>query len=188
MEQILEAKANPDLTFDKLEHIIRRRNYGVLATVSRDGRPHSTGILYAVSARRRPFSLYIVTDRRSKKARNIVQNPNVSFVVPISRRLGSLPPSSVQFQGTAEILPLTDEDAVEAFRPSVVLRRVLRTQLDQKREVSIFIRVRPDPVVFTYGVGMSILRLMKHVEGAATRVEIPPRRIESSDPSLPKPL
>ncbi len=169
---ILEAKVNPKVTFEIVDGVVRKRNYGVLSTVSGDGRPHSVGVLYAVSARGNPFSLYIVTDLRSKKARNITRNPNVSFVVPLPRRLGFLPPSTVQFQGTAEILPLADDKAREAFNASMILRRVLKLQLAQKGDVSLFIRVRPGSTVFTYGVGMSILELMKHVERAASRVQV----------------
>ncbi len=174
---VLRAKVNPELTFEMVEDAIRRKNYGVLSTITGNGRPHSAGVLYGVSARTRPFALYIVTDRRSKKARDIMRNPSISFAIPIPRRPSFLPPNSVQFQGAAEVLPLSDEAAREAFNASRVLRRVLRMQLAQKEDVSTFLRVQPDPVVFTYGLGMSILRLMKHIEAAATRVEIPSSRL-----------
>ena len=175
--EILEAKVNPKVPFKVVEDAIRKRNYGVLSTISRDGRPHSAGVSYAVSARTEPLTLYIVTDRRSKKARNISRDPKVSFVIPIPRRVGFLPPSSIQFQGTADTLPLVDETSRTAFGRSLVTRRILKIQLEQKGEVSTFIRVRPDPVILTYGVGMSIIQLMKHVEGAASRVETPARLI-----------
>lgn len=177
MEAILQAKVNPRLTFEMVEEAIRKKNYGVLNTVSGDGRPHSAGVMYAVSARNRPFDLYIVTDRRSKKARNITLNPNISFAIPIPRWPSFLPPSSVQFQGKAELLTLNDEAAREAFNASMVLRRVLKIQLAQKQEVSTFIRVRPNPVIFTYGVGISVMQLVKHIEAAAGRVEIPASRL-----------
>src|SRR5262245_58020010 len=61
VKEVLEAKVNPDLTFEKVENEMRRQNYGVLSTISGDGRPHSAGVMYAVSARSRPFALYIVT-------------------------------------------------------------------------------------------------------------------------------
>lgn len=180
----LEAKVNPDLSFEIVENEIRRKNYGVLSTISKDGRPHSAGVMYAVSARSRPFVLYIVTDRRSKKARNIGRNPNISFVVPIHRSPGFLPPNSIQFRGRAEIIRLTDEIAKDAFNSSIILRRVLKMQLVQKPEVSTFIRIQPDPVLFTYGVGMTIFQLMKHIEGAASRVEIPTSRFEQGADSV----
>ena len=179
--EILQAKVNPAVTFRTVETEMRRRNYGVLSTVSRNGRPHSTSVTYAVSARSRPLALYIVTDRRSKKARNIGRNLNVAFVMPVPRSPASLSPGSIQFQGTAEIVPVTDETAQEAFKASFVLRRILQMQFAQKREVSIFVRIRPDALVFTYGVGATLFRLMKHVEGASARVEIPATRLEQGN-------
>lgn len=178
IKAVLEAKANPRLTFEMVEHELRRKSYGILSTVSRDGRPHSAGVTYAVSAWNRTFALYVVTDRRSKKARNIARNSNISFGVPIHRSPGFLPPGSIQFQGRAETIPLTDDAATEAFNASFVTRRILGMQLGQKRDASTFIRIRPDPVVFTYGVGMTILHLMKHIEEGASRVEIPRARLE----------
>ncbi len=177
---ILKAKTNPKVAFEIVENEFYKRNYGILGTVSEDGRPHSAGVLYAVSPRTGPLSLYVVTDGRSKKARNIARNPNVSFVIPIPRRLGFLPPNSIQFQGKAKLLALSDDASNRAFGSSLVLKRVLELQLAQKRDVSTFIQVQPDPVIFTYGVGVTIFQLMKHVEGAASRVEIPQERTQDN--------
>jgi len=174
---VLQAKVSSRLTFEMLENTIRNRSYGVLSTISREGRPHSAGVSYAVSDRTEPFGLYIVTDGRSKKARNITRNPQVSFVIPVPRWFGFLPPSSIQFEATAAIIPLSDETSRMTFERSFITKRILSLQLAQKSEVSTFIRVRPSSVMFTYGVGLSIFQLMKHVEGAAARVEIPPGRI-----------
>ena len=179
--EILQAKVNPAVTFRTVETEMRRRNYGILSTVARNGRPHSTSVTYAVSARSRPLALYIVTDRRSKKARNIGRNPNVAFVVPVPRSPGFLPPGSIQFQGTAEIVPVTDETAQKAFNASFVLRMILKAQFAQKRDVSAFVRIRPDALVFTYGVGVTLFQVMKHVEGASARVEIPASRLEQGN-------
>lgn len=177
MHDFLQAKINPRLGFEALEKIIRRRNYGVLSTISRDGRPHSASVLFAVSKTSHVFCLYIITDQRTKKAGNIARNPNVSFVIPIPRRVGIIPPASIQFQGIAEFHPLDDEDSLEAYNSSVVLRRVLKLQLAEKKEVSTFIRIRPDPVIFTYGLGITMTRFLRHIEGANARVEIPASRL-----------
>jgi len=40
-----------------------------------------------------------------------------------------------------------------------------------------FVRIWPDPVVFTYGLGMSFLELIQHAGDAAAKVEIPPERL-----------
>lgn len=166
-----------------VEEELRRRNYAVLSTASQDGKPHSAGVSYGVSALHRAFALYIVTDRRSRKARNIAANPHVSLTIPLPRRLLSfLPPNSIQFQGAAEILALDDEAAREAFQGSLVLRRILRLQLEQKAEHSVFLCVRPGRVIFTYGVGLSLLALMRNIEAAASRVEVPQARLQPVPP------
>jgi hypothetical protein len=174
---VLEAKVNPHLTFEMVEHELRRRHYGVLCTISQDGRPHSAGVTYAVSAPIRPFGLYVVTDGRSKKARNIARNSNISFAVPVHRSPGFLPPGSIQFQAQAEIVALTDNGAREAFNASLVTKSILRMQLQQKRDVSTFLYIRPNPVMFTYGIGMTIFELAKHFEEGAARVVIPESRL-----------
>jgi len=64
-----------------------------------------------------------MTQTGTKKIRNIAANPNVSFVVPLSRRfLTSIPPSCIQFQETGEILEAKDKAAIQAFTTSYVLR------------------------------------------------------------------
>jgi len=39
-----------------------------------------------------------------------------------------------------------------------------------------FVRINPDPVIFTYGLGLSLWELREHIEDAASRVEVPPER------------
>ncbi len=176
-EGVLKAKVNPRLTFEQVEREIRGRNYGILCTSAKDGRPHGVGVMYAVSLADEPLALNLVTDRRSKKARNIARKPDVAFVIPIHRSPGFLPPSSIQFQGKALLLPPTDTECRQAFESSWVMRRVLKLQLEQKGEVSVFVRIHPDPVILTYGVGLSLLQLMRHLEGSSARIEIPASRM-----------
>lgn len=149
----MEVRMSPaSLSFEEVEREIRWRNFGVLSTLLPDGRPHSVSVLYAVTPSGMPFALYVLTDRRSRKARNVNANPSVSFAIPLPRRLlPFVPPNSIQFQGTAEIMPLQDETAREAYTRSFVLRKVLSLEEAQRR--GVFVRIRPEPVVFTYGVG-----------------------------------
>ena len=115
------------VTFKRVEEELHKRSFGVLGTVSRGGRSHSVGILYGVSPPNKPLILYIMTDKKSKKAGNIANNPNVSFTIPLFRRLLQfIPPNCIQFQGTAEIIPIIDEGGQQAFRGSMVLREMLR--------------------------------------------------------------
>ncbi len=177
MNSVLTKAALPRarLIFEIVEGEMRKRNFGVLSTVSTDVRPHSVGVLYGISSRRAPLALYVVTDQRSKKVRNIQGNPKVSFSIPLHRRLLSfLPPNSIQFQGAAKILPISDETAKETFSHSFVLRKTL--SLEETQREGVFLRILPDPVIHTYGVGISLLGLLRNIEGGTSRVEIPPER------------
>jgi hypothetical protein len=70
-----------------------------VATVTEDGRPHAT-VVYAVSPLDEPLCLYVTTNARNKKVANVRANPDVAFVVPLSRPiLTGLPPACIQFQG-----------------------------------------------------------------------------------------
>jgi hypothetical protein len=46
------------LIFDRVASELRRRDFGVLSTVTPDGRPHSVGVVHGVSAPGRPFRLH----------------------------------------------------------------------------------------------------------------------------------
>src|SRR6266705_2399374 len=78
----VESNEEAPFTFAYVEKLLRRRNFGVLTTITPEGRPHSLGVVYAVSSPDQPFSIYLITRSALKKARNIHNNPNVSFVVP----------------------------------------------------------------------------------------------------------
>src|SRR5688572_17089065 len=91
-------------TFDAVERVLRKRRFATLASVTEDGRPHATGVVYALSPPDEPVCLYVTTNARNKKVANIRANPGVAVVVPLSRAvLATLPPACVQFQGTAEV-------------------------------------------------------------------------------------
>jgi len=168
--------------FEQIERELRKKNFGILGTVSTDGRSHSTGVMYAVSSQDEPLKIYVVTRTRNKKVRNIAKNPNVSFVVPLSRRLLSfVPPSCIQFQGTARIVDATDKAAIRAFESSYVLRMILRLESDivtQHDDQACFIKISPDPTVFTYGLGISPLELGRRAAHAAAKVQIPSELLE----------
>lgn len=171
--------SGPRVDFREIEHELRRRTFGILSTTSRTGRPHSTGVLYGVSSLGMPLRIYVMTQRKTKKVRNISSNPNVSFVVPLSRRLVSLvPPNCIQFQGTADVVDGGDRAATNAFTTSYILSMMLQvsSRIDARLGEVCFIRVTPDPVIFTYGLGLSFWQLRKHIEHAGSRVEVPPER------------
>jgi nitroimidazol reductase NimA-like FMN-containing flavoprotein (pyridoxamine 5'-phosphate oxidase superfamily) len=165
------------LTFERVVSALRRRDFGVLSTATPDGRPHSVGVVYGVSLPGRPFRLYVMTRRRLRKARNAVENPHVSFVVPVTRRLlWFVPPPCVQFQGTAEVLDRDDPGGVETFRSFAMGRRILAMYEDLARrgETGVcFLRITPDQTLSTYMVGHSIWELMRRMEAGIEQVRVP---------------
>jgi nitroimidazol reductase NimA-like FMN-containing flavoprotein (pyridoxamine 5'-phosphate oxidase superfamily) len=98
------------VTFEVVLSHIRKRDFGVLSTVSNERKPHAVGVNYGVSKPSRDFVIYVMTRRHLQKARNIAQNPDVSLVIPLTRRLlWFLPPPTIQLHGRAEIVDWTDE-------------------------------------------------------------------------------
>ena len=166
--------------FDAVVRALRRRKFGTLSTLSEKGRPHATAVIYAMSPHDEPVFFYVTTRTTTRKVRNIGVRPDVAFVVPLARLFApAFPPRAVQFQGTADVVAGEDEGALRAFHSSWFLRRILSTE---QRIVAqggdlCFIRIRPDPVIFTYGIGMSVFETMRRPMDAAGRVAIPADRL-----------
>jgi hypothetical protein len=168
----------PTLTFDSVVKELRKRDFAVLSTVTEEGRPYSVAVNYGVSLPGAPFGMYLMTRRHLKKARNIVENPNVSAVVPVTRRLlWFLPPPSIHFQGTAEILDWKDEVGTRIFGSFFMGRQILKKYkaANGRGDARIcFVRITPDEEIFTYMVGYPVWDISKRMESGAARVKIPP--------------
>jgi len=177
----MPSKSSTRIGFETIERELRKRDFGVLGTISPEGHPHSTGVLYAVSERTKPLQIYIISRTRNRKVRNIAANPNVSFVVPLARRLLAIvPPNCIQFQGVAKILEAANESAVKVYQSSWFLRLVSKIESDivsTRGGEACFIRISPAPIIFTYGVGLLPWELLGHAADAAARVEIPRERL-----------
>jgi hypothetical protein len=133
---------------------IANRSFATLATVSPAGHPHVAGVLYEQVG----SDLYISTLRSSRKARNIAANGRVGVCVPI-RRLPVGPPSSVQFQGCAEVLDV-DDPAVTALVGSGSLGSITGHG-ELEIPDGCFIRVVIPRRLLTYGLGMSLRSLIR---------------------------
>ncbi len=86
--------ARPVPTFEFVEAEVRKKTFGVLTTVDRKGRPHSTGILYGVAPPTSPFALYFLTLEEYVKVRNVKLNSSASYplrVRPFAARLRWFP-------------------------------------------------------------------------------------------------
>lgn len=168
---------DPRVTFGTVLKELRRRHFGVLSTVTKDGRSHSAAVFYSVSPSTRPLEVFVMTRTKLKKARNIMNNPNISFVVPLNRRLLSfVPPPCIEFQGQAEIIDWKDETALAAFKTSYMGRTIVNAYDEMYRQgdhTICFLRITPDSAIFTYGVGVSIWEMRRHMEVGFAKVEVP---------------
>ena len=175
------------VTFEVVLRHLRRRDFAVLSTVSNERTPHSAGVNYGVSRPGRDFVIYVMTRTHLQKARNIAHNPNVSLVVPLTRRLlAFLPPPTIQLHGRAEIVDWTDEEGTDVFRRFWIGRQILHAYQESHRrgETRIcFLKIMPDPEISTYMVECSIWQIRSRMESGAARVVIPPECRPSAPPS-----
>jgi hypothetical protein len=142
---------------------IARRSFATVATTSLEGWPHAAGVLYALSG----DALYVSTLRSSRKARNILANPKVAVSVPV-RRAPVGPPSSISFQTTARVLDLDDPE-LQATAASGDLKAITGHG-ELELAGGVFVRIALPRKVITYGLGMSLLSLIRdpvHAAGVA---------------------
>ncbi|MEX1295429.1 MAG: pyridoxamine 5'-phosphate oxidase family protein [Candidatus Limnocylindrales bacterium] len=142
---------------------IGKRSFATLASTSAEGWPHAAGVLYALSGEH----LYVSTLGSSRKARNIGANPRVAITVPV-RRSPFGPPSTIIFQTTARVLELDDPELRAAARTGDLDGVTGHGELELPG--GVFIQVALPRKVVTYGLGMSLLSLMRdpmHASGFA---------------------
>jgi hypothetical protein len=164
-------------TFDFVENQVRRKTFGVLTTIDSKGRPHSTGVIYAIGPPNKPFALYIIAGENYVKVRNIKRNPNVSLVVTFPHYWVRFAPASyVMFRGKGEVLPRDDADGIRATSRTRVGRIDIQTQAEETRQDFVYIRVKPEPIVFCFGLGYSLMELRGNHAGAGYKVTIPEDR------------
>ena len=150
---------------DRVVAQLRRRSFATLATTSPAGVPHVAGVLYEIVGDR----LYVNTLRTSRKARNVDVGGRVAICVPI-RRLPVGPPSSVQFQAVARVVP-TDAPEIRAALDAGGLR-----SLTKHGELELldgcFIEVELPRRLLTYGLGMSLPSLIADPLAGAGSVHV----------------
>ena len=139
---------------DAARRIVERHSFCTLATASRRGHAHVVGVEYALVGQ----LLYVHTFDDSRKARNIRENPRVGVCIPV-RRIPFAPPFCVQFQAAAELLEV-DHPEIEALLPSGCLKKITAFgALTAPR--ACFIRITPGRTISTYGIGVSLITLLR---------------------------
>jgi general stress protein 26 len=164
-------------TFEFVEEQVRKKTFGILSTIDKKGRPHSTGIVYAVGHPEKPFAFYCIVGVNYAKVRNIKRNPNVSLVVTFPHYwIRFAPASYAMFRGKAEILPGDDADGMWAMSQTRIGRMNLQTETEASGAEYAYIRIKPEQTVFCYGLGYGIMELRGDHTGAAYKVTIPKNR------------
>ncbi len=137
----------------QVQKALAKRSFATLATTSPSGRPHAAAVLFELIDR----ALYVNTLRSSRKARNVAANPYVAVSVPI-RRLPVGPPSTIQFQGRAEVLALDGPEIATLIAQGHLKSITSHGELEEPG--GCFLRIAFGPRLITYGLGMSIAKLI----------------------------
>ena len=157
--------AGVDVSVEDVLKAVAKRSFATLATTSPAGFPHVAGVLYDTVG----STFYVSTILDSRKARNVAENPRVALCIPV-RRLPVGPPSSVQLQATAELLPL-DDPRIQALVAAGELEGVTGHG-ELELPGGCFIQITPNGRLNTYGLGMSIRQLLKDPFGSGSHVDL----------------
>jgi hypothetical protein len=152
-------------TSDLVSRAVHRRSVAVLSTVSAAGRPHAATVVYSAVGRQ----LYVSTIRSSRKGQNLTDNPWVGVVIPV-RRLPVGPPSSIQFQARAEVLSPDDPEIVRLAEAGELKAITGHGELDLPD--GCFVRITPTNRVHTYGLGLSLWKLIRDPLNAGGSVDL----------------
>jgi general stress protein 26 len=171
---IVKKMAEKKFDFSFIENQIRGMTFGILNTVNRDNSPHTSGILYGVSKPEDEFCIYVKTAKKFRKVKNIQRNSKVSFVIPFPHHyFRFIPSGTITINGQAELVPIDSEEIREVFSEKSVLRMIV----SEINPDETFIRIRPKPKVFCYGVGFSVLELRSSHTSVSYSVMIPEERL-----------
>lgn len=168
----LEQTAAVAETFDveRQRELIRKemakRSFCTLATTSTEMRPHVVGLRYVMIG----DAMYVTMHDDSVKARNIRENPRVAVCIPASK-VPLFPPFAVQFQGTATLLPVTDQRIQDLFAAGR-LKGIISAKDFREDPGTVFARIVPNRRVSSYGVGVSLLQIVRHPTSAMRSVAL----------------
>ncbi len=143
-----------DAQGERVRRAIRRRSFAVLSTVSPAGFPHAAGVGYASV----DTTLYVNTERSSRKARNVAADDRVAVVIPV-RRLPVGPPFTMQFQGRATVLSMDDPEIADLVAAEALRSITSHGELDEPD--GCFLRIVPSLRIHTYGIGVSAIAVAR---------------------------
>lgn len=139
---------------ERITKAIGRKSFAILATLSAAGFPHAAGVSYSAVG----TTLYVNTERSSRKARNVASDDRVAIVIPV-RRLPIGPPFSVQYQGRADVMAMDDPEITNLVADGHLGDVTSHGELDEPD--GCFLRIVPNGRIHTYGIGVSALALAR---------------------------
>lgn len=151
-----EAKAaSARLISEQVWREIAKASFAVLGYVTPAGDPRSSGVVYKTVGRR----LYVAVDPDSWKARHVSASKRVSVTVPV-RRGGILslvfpiPPATISFHAKAIVhLPGSTE-------AGSLMNELSSLVPEERRASASIIEVIPEGAFRTYGVGVSLKKMI----------------------------
>lgn len=149
----------------KIRKAMAKRSFATLATSSPITQPHVAGVLYEMVG----TDLWISTIRDSRKVRNIEANERVAVTIPV-RRLPVGPPSTIQFQGTAEVFD-SGAPEVTALAESGAIKSITGHG-ELALPGGCFVRITPARRLHTYGLGLSLWKLIRDPLNASGSINL----------------
>jgi hypothetical protein len=151
-----------DVPADLVRKALATRSYAVLATVSPAGRPHAAGVLYTTVG----DDLWVSTETASRKGRNLLANPHVGVTVPV-RRLPVGPPSTIHFQGRADVVGVDDPEVLRLVGTGDL--KAITSHGELEIPDGCFVRITPGRTIHTYALGMSLWSVLRNPLASAGR-------------------
>lgn len=139
---------------ERITKAIGSRSFAVLSTVSGAGFPHAAGIAYSAVG----TTLYVNTERSSRKARNVANDDRVAIAIPV-RRLPVGPPFTVHFQGRAAVLAMDHPEITALVAAGRLANVICHGELDEPD--GCFLRIVPGGRIHSYGIGVSPLAVAR---------------------------
>src|SRR5437762_1014673 len=143
------------LTSGQVWHALAKASFAVVSYVTPAGEPRSSGVVYKAAGRR----LYMTVAPGSWKARHVAAAGRVAVTVPVRRGgllslVAPIPPATISFHGAAIVHPAgsPQADALVKDLGSLVPK--------ERRDRACVIEVLPEGAFLTYGLGVSLLKML----------------------------
>ncbi len=122
---------------DEMLNILYGNYFGYVCTSDRHDQPHLTPVFFVYAEH--SMKIFFITNEKSKKVKNISENPNVSITVDIRDPINPFNNEGVMAQGKAEIA----EKAPIYFLPEETLQLYRDIYLEFKSKYQAVIENRP---------------------------------------------